>query len=161
MTVTYNYRVGRYKPGTRHTATSTWTSVSDIGRRFDDGVLTKEEYERVEYLYLEAVRAVATEVQVDELEVSDLLLGPAASVEATQIRNGDTITVNEALGILRLELREELSCRLKSDDRLHVDAGFDFYIYLGTCDPIYNVISEIEASGLFVERNIPSPYMTG
>jgi hypothetical protein len=161
MTPVHCYRVSRYQPGIPHTATSTWTSMSDIESHFDDGVLTRQEYERVESLYVEAVRAFAEAAQVGELYVSDVLLGPAASPAANQVRDGAKIRLDEALDILRLELREEISCRLESGDDFYVHTGLDFYVYVGMRNSSDDIIPMIEALGLFVERDVPSPYMIG
>ncbi len=57
------FRITRYNPAFRDERGAytrvTWTSVSDVGRTYDDEVLTLGEYERVERSYLDAVRSFA------------------------------------------------------------------------------------------------------
>ena len=150
-------RISRYRPGVPQSATSTWTSMSDVGHVFDDGLLSQAEYERVEQLYLAALVALLDDAGRPELLVSDVQLSPSASAAARAVRDGARVTVPDAVEICRLELREELSCRL-DDERFYVHVGFDYYLYLG-CERVSPaVIAAIEESGLFVERGVPSPY---
>jgi hypothetical protein len=134
--------------------------LSDVGEKFDDGVLTLEEYERVENLYLSAVRQFMEAAGSPDLLVSELQLAPLATPAAQAVQDGALLTAQEALEVCRLELREELSCRLDDDERFYVHVGMDYYVYLGTLNPSSAVVEAIEESGLFVEEGVSSPYFT-
>lgn len=154
----HELRVSRYRPGVPQSATSTWTSMSDVGQLFDDGLLSLAEYERVEQLYLAALASLLDAAGRPELTVSEVQVAPSASAAARAVRDGARVGVAEALEICRLELREELSCRLDDDQRFYVHVGFDFYLYVG-CERLSpSVIAAIEGSGLFIEHKVPSPY---
>jgi len=157
---THELRLSRYEPGALQSATSTWTSISDVGQLFDDGLLSQAEYERVEDLYLVALESLLKDAGRPELTVSDLQLAPLASAPARVVREGARVGVAEALEICRLELRDELSCRLDDDERFYVHVGFDFYVYVGCERLTPSVSAAIERSGLFIERGVPSPYAT-
>jgi hypothetical protein len=155
----HELRLSRYEPGRVYTASSTWTSMSDVGRSFDDGDLTLAEYERVEQTYLTAIGVLLAQLGNPELTVSDVQLAPAASEQAQAVREGSLVDAAAAIDICRLELREELSCRLDGD-HLYVHVGIDYYVYVG-CEYLdASAVAAIEASGLFVEQDVPSPYAT-
>ena len=156
----HQFRISRFRPGASQSAISTWTSKSDVGETFDDGVLTLAEYERVEDLYVGAVRTLLEAAGLPDLRVSELHVTPLATPSARAVLEGAQLTAERALEVCRLELREELSCRLDNDDRFYVHVGFDYYLYVGTAQPDSAAIESIEESGLFVEHDVPSPYLT-
>jgi hypothetical protein len=156
----YELRLSRYEPGALQSPTSTWTSISDVGRVFDDGQLSEGEYMRVEGLYLGALESLLDDAGRPDLTVSDLQLTPAATVRARAVQEGQRVGMRDALEICRLGLREEISCRLDDDQRFYIHVGFDYYVYVG-CERLSpDVIAQIEDSGLFLERGVPSPYAT-
>ncbi len=153
-------RISRFQPGATQTPDSAWTSIGDVGQTFSEGVLTLAEYERVEALYLNAVSLLLEDSEVRQLIVSDVQLTPLASETARAIREGALVSASDALEICRLELRDEVSCRLEDDGRFYVHIGFDYYLYVGSKQVSAAAIEAIEQSGLFVEQGIPSPYTT-
>jgi hypothetical protein len=156
-----HFRISRYRFGLSDASISTWTSISDIGQSFDDGVLTLEEYERVEELYLRAVRILLETAGSPDLVINEIDFTPHPTTPSGKaIHVGARFNVEEALEVCRMELREELSCRLDADDgSFHVVVGFDYYLYVGTTQAPEAAIQSIEESGLFVERDVPSSYM--
>jgi hypothetical protein len=151
-------RINRYDPRVAYSATTTWTAMSDIGKSFDDGELTRAEYEAVEGRHLSAVSALMDAAGVSELTVSDIQRSPLASAAALAVQEGTRVSPSEALEICRLELRDELSCRLDSAGDFYVHVGFDYYLYVGAQRLPGATVAEIEEAGLFVERGVPSPY---
>src|SRR6476661_2747161 len=83
------FRVTKYNPAFRRADNGAymrddWTSVSDIGGTFADGVLTREEYERVEGLYVEAIMGFVALAHVDTLRVAALeFYGPDDPTEGS------------------------------------------------------------------------------
>jgi hypothetical protein len=157
--IDHQLRVSRFRPGVPHSGTSTWTSISDVGQLFEDGVLTRDEYERVEGLYLQALDKLLVAAGWPELTVLDLHVAPDASVAARRVTEGAQLRGPEILDVVRLQLREELSCRL-DHERFYVHVGFDLYLYVGSLALPDSTIREIEQLGLFVEEGVPSPYAT-
>jgi len=159
----HEYKVTKYDPrfyggpGGAYTRDE-WTAYSDIGRTFDGVELTTAEYERVEGLYLDAVRIAvdacgADQVQVRGLEQYEELPG------APQLTDDEWISASQAVEVCRLMLREAgIWCRLEVPDRFYVHIGWDYYMYVGTSVDVRPRWAELEARGLFVEENSPSPY---
>jgi hypothetical protein len=132
--------------------------MSQLGEVFDDGLFTLAKYERVERLYLDAIERTMTRAGVYELTVSQIELVETESVVGMQLREGLVVTRDAALEISKLELREELSCRLDHGDSYYVHFGFDYYLYVGSSTESWSEIAAIECSGLWVEHDFPSPY---
>ena len=156
----YYLRLSRYEPGVHQSASSSWTSISDIGKSFEDGILTQAEYESVETLYLEAIDRLITDNGNPTFVVSDLHGSPTASPAAREVREGSQVRRQDVLEICRMELREELSCRLDHGEDFYVHVGFDFYVYLGCERLTPESVAAIDESGLFIEHGVPSPYST-
>lgn len=148
--VPFTWRVTKYDPALRDErgrfTDDTWTSIADIGASYDGEQLTLEEYERVEASYLAAARAFADEAGVTELEVRSVDHGPRDLTE------GELASIDRAIEILRLMLREEAICTLEAltnDFVLHV--GFDYYMYIGAAQPCPHAVALATSNGLFVE----------
>ncbi|MEV0763437.1 hypothetical protein [Nocardia sp. NPDC050435] len=154
----FEYRVTKYDPRHRddhgHYRRDEWTSASDIGRRFESGVLTIEEYLRVERDYLSTLAACAAAAGCAALTVTDR--------EARDLRDpvlragveGARLPMPAVLEVARGVLREQLWCRLEDEDRFFAHFGWDYYLYLGSATPIEQVAG---AHGLFAEAMV-SPY---
>lgn len=71
----FTWRVTRYHPANRteegRYLGNAWTSISDVGSEFEDGLLTPGRYHEVEDAYLDAVRIFAADAGVTHLQVRD------------------------------------------------------------------------------------------
>ncbi|MBN6035332.1 hypothetical protein [Amycolatopsis sp. 195334CR] len=138
----HQYKVTKY--GEAHDPEE-WTAYSDIGELVD-----RAEYERVEGLYLQAVRTAAELSGVTRVRVRGL------EGEDAAIREGQWLSLDEAVEVCRAMLREAgIWCRLEDDDRFYAHVGNDFYLYVGSTVDAHR---ELAGPGLFVEPNWPSPY---
>lgn len=152
------YRITKYDPSNRDAAgsytKSEWTSFGDIGRSFDAGTLSKEDYLRVESAYIEAVHRF-------------LFDDPERTLTAQGVENhlskkfapseGEKVNKDSFESVCRSILREEFWCRLESEDSF-VHFGYDYYMYIGTDEERSEAIEFAKSKGLFVERS-PSPYL--
>jgi len=72
----HQYRVTKYNPAFRNQSGAytkvEWTSVRDIGRTYSDGLLTTEEYERVEAAYIKAALSFLSESGISSVRVAGL-----------------------------------------------------------------------------------------
>jgi hypothetical protein len=59
---------------------------------------------------------------------------------------------------LRLALREELWCQLRSPRRAYLHFGYDYYVYLAVPNHCPQAIASAHNNGLFVEP-FTSPYL--
>lgn len=149
------YRVSRHDPAKRGNDRDSWTSASDIGKDFSGVQLTSGEVSRTEQQYVTAVETFAAEVDVVSVVVSEVDF--AESLPA--VRDGDIVPIAEALTLVQSLFREELSCRLKATNgELSIDFGFDLYMYLGTNGEQDRAARAVQRLGLFVEKDVPSPY---
>jgi len=141
------FRVTRYDPALRRLDGSfgveTWTSVSDIGRSFENHVLTQEEYLAVEDAYVEAIHLFMDSCNVKtltlkDLEVNDESEGIVSLPADHRHSNHESYVAGAQLsgktldGAARLTLREQIWCRLEAPGGFFVHFGYDFYMYIGT-----------------------------
>lgn len=153
----FEFRVTKYDPSRRDARGGLigddWTSFSDIGKSFSDGLLTQEGYSQVEDAYVTASASFIRESGVPTLSIVGFENHAAANLpfgESTALGASDFGTVVRSL------LREEYWCRLESiGGFIHV--GWDFYMYIGVQRPCPLAVAETERLGLFVEP-FHSPY---
>lgn len=139
-----------------------WTACSDIGKTSPQGVLTREEYLRVEGLHVAAVegvaRAVAPEVlrahdveywetegtRLGDLGLDDVIDGSPAPAE------GEALFGQRLANVVRRCLREAAWLELVAEPRLLIHFGYDFRIFVASSLPLDSILDGIRASGLFV-----------
>jgi hypothetical protein len=151
------WRVTRYHPARRDERGAyrgqAWTSISDVGQVFDGCELTVAEYERVEGAYLDAFVAFAEESDVERLQVRSLERGAG-------LEEGATVSLPDAMDIVRRMLREEVTCKLEAprdDFALHI--GFDLYMYVGSARRCDGAVERARNLGLYVDEDWPSPQL--
>lgn len=156
--VFHDLKVSRYDPMVRYTDSTTWTSISDIGARFEDGVLVETEYRRIEDLYVRAFRLMLgragnPELVLESVEFSETHLPPSWQLD------GASVLPDEATAIWRAMLREEFWCILSSkDDNFFATVSSDYYTFIGSSLPSWQEIEAIERSGLYVAQHVPFPF---
>src|SRR5215471_12313219 len=145
----YWWRVTKYDPRYRDKSglylRDEWIGASQIGSEFVDGVLSQEEYLRVEGLYAAAVvqfwmASGEPPLQIQALECSSSFGLPPQTDELGDVGFGDWRPVNgECVPAARLEalvrwcLRNLGWCRLVGNG-FSVDFGYDFYMHIGTAE---------------------------
>jgi hypothetical protein len=128
-----------------------WTSISDIGERFNGEVLTREQYEAVETAHVDTVLAMCRESGITTLE-------PIASCDE---RCEGSIGVEAFAGRLRRILREEDGSSLWRDPQLrfYVAVGFDYHLYAGSHVTCPEAVELGRRRGLHPEVGAPSPWL--
>ena len=169
-----NYRITKFDPRKRNKQghfldNSEWTAISDIGKSAYKYV-TYEEYEKVETTYIDAVRLILREknlnsLEVDGLEASyytkeafeeDTLSGRLRNIEVdyhdeiATLKNGTTLSLAEIPTIMRLILRECIWMKLLQAD-FSLTFGYDYYMYVKCYNLKGATIKAIEKMNLFVE----------
>ena len=151
------YRITKYNPAFRDPGGAytrdEWTSVKDVGRSFADGVLTREEYERVENAYVGAALAFLGEAGLTSLRIEGL---ENARGGWLLFRNDSILSLDEVRDVIRRVLREEFWCRLEGVDGF-VHFGWDHYMYIGVPHPCPKARERTVELGLYVEE-FDSPY---
>ncbi len=151
----YQYRITKYDPQYRIGGAYTrydWISVSDVGRVFADGLLTRETVDRTIAHYVACALEILTAARIPTLTAGDMeLISPDVPW-----RDGQTLPLPEAGPLLRDCLSERCWCRLTAPEAF-VHFGYDLYMYVGCALPPDTVHTISRAHGLFAEEFI-SPY---
>lgn len=170
----YQWRITRYDPAARnergHYQKFDWTSASDIGAVFEDGLLTWDEYMRIERAYADAAEAFMHASAVSTLTVLDLELNPSihcvlnlqyfrdsSHEKVFKLVNGMKIPVEQVKQLARLCLQEIVWCRLEQPGKFFLHFGHDLYMYVGSHLPCPDMMEQLHQSSLFLEQ-MPSPY---
>lgn len=157
----YWWRVSRYDSKRRDERgayqVDAWTSVSDVGRIYDEGYeFTFKEYQGVEASYVDVFLTVARESDAGSLQVRELERGTGPLAE------GAILPLDAAAEILRAMLREDAICKLETPkDDFAVHVGFDLYMYIGSSRPCHEAARSAAALGLYAEPDWRSPQLVG
>lgn len=140
-----------------------WTSYSDIGKKFEDGVLTFEQYVKIENTYIEALVSFMKCLNINMLSVAALeknVQPPCNDLFSLEffnnLKNGDVLDRPLIKLVAAMILRDYLWCKFEAQD-MYVHFGWDYYMYIGSAKVCKTAIYSIEQSGLFVEK-YESPY---
>jgi hypothetical protein len=161
----FEIRVTKYDPRFRDTSgrylRDEWTSISDVGKYYDDKPFKMEQYLEVEERYIKCVTLLFESKGIDQIKIVDLeryehddRLKEQTSLEKvySELSEGDTIALGDLGNVVRLILRECLWCFLKSPSGdIGVRFGYDYYMYFFSREPFREVISKIFAAGLYVD----------
>jgi hypothetical protein len=154
----HHYRVTKYDPAFRDSSgvytKKDWTSFGDVGSSHEGGVLSLEEYLRVESAYIDIAREFIGEDGCPTLKAIDV---ENHSASAFALNEGSLISGSDLPAVCRSILRGEFWCRLEAGKRF-VHFGYDYYMYVGVESECLGSIAAATARGLFVER-FDSPYI--
>lgn len=130
-----------------------WTGYSDIGKHFENGILTLEEYTKYENLYVMAIMKLMEGSNISWLKISNL----EDYNNSSGLKNGDELDIFKLKYTIKRILKEEFWCKLKHKDLFYVHFGYDYYMYIGTKFQCRKEIDMIKKSGLYIEK-CNSPY---
>lgn len=170
----YSYRITKYNPTFRdergYYTIDEWTSISDIGKNLNDGILSLDEYMRVESLYIDAIFEFIKCLSIAYLEVemltrwNNILVADSGHYTNDMrklyetVEEGDVLEAKEIDILSRLVLRDELGCKMRYKDDLYIHFGYDYYMYVVCSSECLSTVKKIQNSGLFVEP-YKSPYL--
>ena len=160
----YHWRVTKYNPKYRDERgvylKDEWIIFSEVGKSFENKIVTLFDYLEIETAYVEAILHFMDCLHLNGLKVTCLKknkkpkIGRIYSQEMIdvfdKIKNRSVLSKEEVAIVARLNLREDLYCRFKSDD-MYVHFGWDYYMYIGSKNACRGAITKIKKSGLFVE----------
>lgn len=156
-----DYSISKYRPQFYDSQScytrNEWTSISDIGKSFDDGVLTTNEYLETERHYINTAIELArisgcSYLTVDYLEgkhivqnVKGYQLNYNLLETARKMRQGLKIRLSDCVDYLRLCLRECCyACFSNHSHNFYIDFGYEYYMHIHTALPksqVENVVS--------------------
>jgi hypothetical protein len=147
-----------------------WTACTDIGRTTPGGTLDKQEYLRVEGLYVDAVSALARTVEPDLLQVHDMEFWDTTSDRLVNLgladifdgsampAEGEPVAGARLDNLVRRCLREVAWLELMAAPRLLVHFGYDMRLVVASSLPLSGPLDQIRSSGLFVyDSDAPLP----
>lgn len=155
----HEYQISKYNPQYRVDGVyvqNEWTSESDIGKVFTDGILTRQKYDAALDRYVACAMDILRNARSDQMIISDI-----------EIYKDDVLwNENEIVKEYRLALviydcmHEKCWCRL-SNGEIFLHFGYELYMYIG-CDIEYDKLSSICAQyNLFaIERQSPYKELT-
>lgn len=148
------YRISKYNPQFRVNdkyLINEWTSFSDIGNNFPQGVLSLEEYTIVENYYIKCVIDIMSKMNITELCINEL-----EDYTDTNWKNKQNLSVQQVAYFMRDCLRDKCWAKLNGYN-FYLHFGYDYYIYIGT-DLDKKIIEEVAfKNSLYAEEHL-SPY---
>lgn len=168
------YRITKYDPAWRDAngayTKADWTSIGDVGHRFDGETLTMAAYQQTEDAYVQTILAFLQAARLDALKVTDLECNESLDELAGRpfgefaglvpagwsVDLGRVVNLAEIERLARLSLRGAVWCKLERPG-FYVHFGHDYYLYLGTAQASPAAVAKAESLGLFVEDFV-SPY---
>ena len=173
----FEYRITKYDQSQRnergaYIGPSAWTCYSDVGETFDGKLLTIEECLRVESAYIDAAIKLfeesglpylrLTRIEAHEWQNEDQRSksGPLydRAFEAIEFTEDVIVFPKDMRTVLQMVFRGFAWASLEWRNKFYIHIGWDFYMYVGTDKTDGGAIDAAHSTGLYVERNYPSPY---
>jgi hypothetical protein len=168
------YQITKYNPVYRNLygpyQIYDWSSITDIGKIFDDKVLDMVEYFTTESMYIKAVKLIVNEQSIHRLYVNGFEKNykiadfyqtikkypdyyPDQLIEIFKtVKDGCELSSEDAYDLCRLVLREHLFCKMNSRDRgFIITFGYDYSMRIICRELRKETINAVRDSGLFVE----------
>lgn len=164
-----DYSISKYRPqfynSERCYIRNEWTSIFDIGKSFADGILTEEEYIKIETKYIATAIELArlagctyltvSYIEGDSTDIVDSVnshkLNHVLIENAKTISRGLRVSLNDCPDFLRLCLRE--CCWAIFSSKTHnflVEFGYDYYMHIHTVVPKNQVVEIVNRNGLYL-----------
>jgi hypothetical protein len=137
-----------------------WTSISDIGEVFDGVRLTAAEYVVEENRYVSAATRFIREAGVDRLRIVNQFESgdPADRIELIRTSpaamlwaEGDEVDLIGAVDVLRLMLRDQVSCALAADGLVVYTGSDTYYLHVESARPCPESVRWTVEHGLYVD----------
>lgn len=143
------YRITKYDPQYRNGlgiyVRNEWTSIADIGKQFEDGILTEAAYEEVESNYIQCCMDL-----IHAAAIGSLRIVQPEIYDNTASLPGAVSNDREMSEVIREILREKCWAKLEAH-RFFIHFGYDYYMYVGTSVPKCDVAEIARKYHLFCE----------
>ena len=133
------YKISKYNPKNYKDGAyqlDEWTDFSDIGKVFESGIFTMEEYLKVEKNYIDFILNV-----VKEKKINSFLIKELEDYDNVIWQNMQNISIVQLEQLLRDCLRNRCWCKIFSE-KFCLCFGYDFYIHI-CCDMTTEPMSKI------------------
>lgn len=166
----YYWRISKYNPRYRENnvyQNHEWTSIHDIGNKFNGEEFTLNAYVDCEEQYINAVIWAMKELNIISLKLDGVekygydrdcgLAETSAEEFYNSLKDDMVIQANDIEIIMKLMLREMIWGKLSSEN-LYIHFGYDYYMYIGSSKELKETQKYIESSSIFIE-SMKSPYI--
>jgi hypothetical protein len=159
--VRYEIRLSKYDPAKRDFTGaftgSDWVTYSQVGTEVGGRLLTKEEYKRVEDVYVETIVRALREAGLQKVLVEGIRRFDKAPRATNKFRKGQKIDLETASRLIRLSFQDRIEVALSVPRQMYLHFGFDFLVYFGLTKPTPLANAFASEKGLFLEK-MASPY---
>ncbi|EON70271.1 hypothetical protein ABIA69_001690 [Lysinibacillus parviboronicapiens] len=166
ININYFWQISKYKddeyPLNQQGGSPTWTSVSDIGTRYNGRIFTVNEYLTMEETFIKAIQvfmtsSTSTKLMVKQLEkplslevIEDDIVKKGFSLEESKemlnyfqiVEQGMSISFAEVEFIIRLALREYIWVELESET-MFVRFDYDYYVDIGSTERCDEAVKQV------------------
>ncbi|NDL01547.1 hypothetical protein [Photorhabdus bodei] len=147
----YSYRITKYtnikENGDIFSSYNEWAGFFDIGQKVE-----KDEYEKIENQYIDYVINLCHCLKIKLLRIKEL----EVNIDEVSYLDGESIDISQLRNIIQSILREDIWCKLISD-QCEFHFGYDFYMYfVSKIDP-QECIDKINT--LLTVQRYRSPYL--
>jgi hypothetical protein len=151
-----------YRDNEGHYTKDEWIGFFQIGKQFEDGVLTFEKYTEVERKYIEAAELFFNFHECDAILIHGLEKYGFDEYDHPDknelefffknIKEGSVIETKSLGTLVKLILREILwaECFCKNDNQVVLRFSYDLYMYFNSSKNMNSLYSQIEEIGLYV-----------
>lgn len=147
-----------------------WTAISDIGKSFDNKVLSVEDYIETEDKYIKAIKLIMDYNKLGYIYVHNAQKSFSQEMFSEIINKRKVIYTTEIINIynnaeciekldskdidmfFKLLLREDIGAKILYPRRLKIFVSYDFLMGVNCSRSLEIIIPDIEALGLYVEE---------
>ncbi|MBD5143755.1 MAG: hypothetical protein HDT22_09160 [Ruminococcus sp.] len=170
------YRITKYNPIFRNEKgcylLKDWTSISDIGKYYNNIQFTLEEYLKTEQEYINFYYKILKKFKINHIKIYSLekYLTPDEAMQRmqkynitfseqeknryTNLKNKSMIPIDNFDMIFKFAMRELIWCKIATPNKkIIIEFGYDYYTYLSLKNLIIgeNLIKQTASKGIFIE----------
>lgn len=170
----YKYRITKYNPSFRDDngayLKDDWTAISDIGRSFDEGKLTPNEYKKNEDAYIIAIHLIMDYLSVPYLIITNVdIPDPTDEIFQKRIKkfrefyteemldyyskakNNDKLNKEKVDFHCRFMLREDIYSEVHYPRKMKVFIAYDYLMGIHTSKSLKPIFPLLKKQGLYIE----------
>lgn len=149
------YRISKYNPQRRENGiyqVHEWTSICDIGKMLDGGVLTYSQYKITEQSYIDCCIEILQKSGVTSLTVR------IPEYYDDEIQLPSVLDTEDDIRMVIMSCLQEKCWTKLETNNFFIHFGYDYYVYVGTQLPHTLVEETVKKYNLFCEI-FSSPYL--
>lgn len=151
----YEYQISKYDPKYRVNGIyirNEWSGETDIGKFFEDGKLTRQEYDAVLDSYVECAMEILSCDHIEQMTISDI------EIYADDVvwQEKEVVKKDRIASVIYDCMHEKCWCRLSYGETF-IHFGYELYMYIG-CGMEYDKLASICTQHNLFAIKKESPY---